>query len=57
MNKAMYERIMAEVDLRLLTDDTDTFTYSRKIVLHIVDVSIKVAIAEELLNRNGSKSG
>lgn len=55
MNKATYDRIMLEVKNRTSEDHEDKL-YAQETILDIVSVSLKVAIAEELLNRSGCKN-
>lgn len=54
MNKATYDRIMEEVKSRTGANKGDK-AYFQKDILELVSTSIKVAIAEELLNRNCCK--
>lgn len=56
MNKATYDRIMTEVEERTRANHGDKL-YCQEEILELVSVSIKVAIAEELLNRNCCKDG
>ena len=56
MNKATYDRIMTEVKERTKSEHEDKMFFQEKI-LEIVSVSLKVAIAEELLNRACCKNG
>lgn len=58
MNKATYDRIMTEVEERTrsprLSEDK---MFLQEAILKIVSTSLKIAIAEELLNRGCCKDG
>lgn len=56
MNKATYDRIMLEIKERTKSNREDKMFFQEEI-LEIVSTSLKVAIAEELLNRNCWKDG
>jgi hypothetical protein len=58
MNKATYDRIMLEVKERTQTQTgREDKMFFQEQILEIVGVSLKVAIAEELLNRACCKNG
>lgn len=56
MNKATYDRIMTEVKKRTEINHGDKI-FCQEEILEIVSTSIKVAIAEELLNQGCCKDG
>ena len=56
MNKATYDRIMTEVEERTRSNREDKMFFQEEI-LKLVSTSIKVAIAEELLNQGCCKDG
>lgn len=58
MHKATYDRIMTEVEERTQTQiGREDKMFFQEEILKIVSVSLKVAIAEELLNRGCCKNG
>ena len=54
MNKATYDRVITEVEKQTRGMQGDK-AFFQKDILYIVSTSLKMAIAEELLNRNCSK--
>lgn len=58
MNKATYDRVMTEVEERTQSQlGREDKMFFQEQILEIVSTSLKIAIAEELLNRGCCKNG